>query len=134
MRRTNWAVSLMAVVSAVGPLGPAAVADIGDWPQFRAGAALGNAAGGRISVTTAAADNPKRPSGMSGGVMSLSTWGWSSAPSGPLEFQAGPEFKVLSESSLGDTEEIFWATPAVAGDSLSIRSSDALCRIRTPRP
>jgi outer membrane protein assembly factor BamB len=48
--------------------------------------------------------------------------------------QAGPEFKVLAESSLGDTDEIFWATPAVAGDSLYIRSSDALYCIREPRP
>jgi hypothetical protein len=48
--------------------------------------------------------------------------------------QAGPEFKVLAESSLGDTDEIFWATPAVAGDALLIRSSDALYCIRENRP
>lgn len=44
--------------------------------------------------------------------------------------QAGPEFKVLAESSLGDSDEVFWATPAVAGNALLIRSSDALYCIR----
>ncbi|MEY3205785.1 MAG: hypothetical protein RLZZ21_2116, partial [Planctomycetota bacterium] len=117
MRRANWAMALMAwgVTAVLGRT--AAVADSGDWPQFRGGAALGMAAatvpldwaadrnlawrtpipgsgwsqpvvaGGRIYVTTAVADNGKRPSGMSGGVMSLSTWGWGSAPSDPLEFR-----------------------------------------------
>lgn len=313
MRRANWAMALMAwsVAAVLGRA--AAVADSGDWPQFRGGAALGKSAatvpldwaadrnlawrtpipgsgwsqpvvaGGRIYVTTAVADNAKRPSGMSGGVMSLSTWGWGSAPSDPLEFRvlcldptdgrivwsktvadvkptfgkhasntfatetpcaaadgvyaffgaigtlvalnrdgnerwrrdlgpqpiqnqfgtgsspvlhggrlfiqryneeqgqllcldkrtgaelyrkrlpsgtssigsplvigdriylvnekgktvvvkAGPAFELLAESSLGDTDEIFWATPAVAGNSLYIRSSDALYCIREPQP
>jgi outer membrane protein assembly factor BamB len=44
--------------------------------------------------------------------------------------QAGPEFKFLAESSLGDSDEIFWATPAVAGNALLIRSSDALYCVR----
>ena len=117
MRRANRAVAMMAWVTAVGFGAAGAVADSGDWPQFRGGPALGNAAGtvpldwaadrnlawrtpipgsgwsqsvvagGRIYVTTAVADNGKRPSGMSGGVMSLSTWGWGSAPSDPLEFR-----------------------------------------------
>jgi outer membrane protein assembly factor BamB len=118
MRRANWAVVMMAWVAAVGFGAAAAVAESGDWPQFRGGAALGKTAvaavpldwaadrnlawrtpipgsgwsqpvvaGGRIYVTTAVADNGKRPSGMSGGVMSLSTWGWGSAPSEPLEFR-----------------------------------------------
>lgn len=116
MRQANWAVALMAWAVALMLGGAAAVADSGDWPQFRGGAALGKAAatvpldwaadrnvawrtpipgsgwsqpvvaGGRIYVTTAVADNAKRPSGM-GGVMSLSTWGWGSAPSDPLEFR-----------------------------------------------
>ncbi|MFO0422636.1 MAG: PQQ-binding-like beta-propeller repeat protein [Planctomycetia bacterium] len=44
--------------------------------------------------------------------------------------QAGPEFKVLAESSVGSGDEIFWATPAVTEDSLLIRSTDALYCIR----
>ena len=44
--------------------------------------------------------------------------------------QAGPEFKVLAESDVGSSDEIFWATPAVAGDSLLIRSSDAVYCVR----
>jgi outer membrane protein assembly factor BamB len=44
--------------------------------------------------------------------------------------QAGPEFKVLGESKIGPGDEVFWATPAVAGDALLIRSSDALYCIR----
>ncbi|MEY3203679.1 MAG: hypothetical protein RLZZ21_10, partial [Planctomycetota bacterium] len=48
--------------------------------------------------------------------------------------KAGPAFELLAESSLGDTDEIFWATPAVAGNSLYIRSSDALYCIREPQP
>ena len=116
MRRANRAMAPMAWSVAAVLGGAAAVADSGDWPQFRGGAALGKAAatvpldwaadrnlawrtpipgsgwsqpvvaGGRIYVTTAVADNAKRPSGM-GGVMSLSTWGWGSAPSDPLEFR-----------------------------------------------
>ena len=45
--------------------------------------------------------------------------------------QAGPEFKVLAEPSIGDGDEIFWATPAVADDALLIRSSDAVYCIRS---
>jgi outer membrane protein assembly factor BamB len=117
MRRANWAVATMAwgVTAVLGTT--AVVADSGDWPQFRGGAALGKTAatvpldwaadrnlawrtplpgsgwsqpvvaGGRIYVTAAVADDGKRPSGMSGGVMSLSTWGWGSAPTAPLEFR-----------------------------------------------
>jgi len=44
--------------------------------------------------------------------------------------EAGPEFKILGESSVGSDDEVFWATPAVAGDSLLIRSSDAVYCIR----
>jgi outer membrane protein assembly factor BamB len=44
--------------------------------------------------------------------------------------QAGPEFKVLAESSVGSGDEIFWATPAVTEDALFIRSTDALYCIR----
>jgi outer membrane protein assembly factor BamB len=47
--------------------------------------------------------------------------------------QAGPEFKVLAESALGTSDEIFWATPAAADDALFIRSSDALYCIRAGR-
>ncbi len=45
--------------------------------------------------------------------------------------QAGPEFKVLAEPSIGDGDEIFWATPAVADDALLIRSSNAVYCIRS---
>jgi outer membrane protein assembly factor BamB len=44
--------------------------------------------------------------------------------------EAGPEFKILGESSVGSDDEVFWATPAVAGNSLLIRSSDAIYCIR----
>ena len=44
--------------------------------------------------------------------------------------QAGPEFKLLAESAIGTGDEIFWATPAVAGDALLIRSSEAVYCIR----
>ena len=47
--------------------------------------------------------------------------------------EAGPEFKVLAESTLGTPDEVFWATPAVVGDALLIRSSEALYCIRPPR-
>ena len=46
-----------------------------------------------------------------------------------LVLEAGPEFKILAECSLGG-DEVFWATPAVAGDSLLIRSSAAVYCIR----
>ena len=49
--------------------------------------------------------------------------------------QAGPEFKVLAESPVADPQtggdEIFWATPAVMGDALLIRSTDAVYCIRS---
>ena len=48
--------------------------------------------------------------------------------------EAGPEFKVLAESTVGTPGEVFWATPAVVGDALVIRSSEALYCIRPPRP
>ena len=44
--------------------------------------------------------------------------------------EAGPEFKVLGEFSVGSDDEVFWATPAVADNSLLIRSSDAIYCIR----
>ena len=44
--------------------------------------------------------------------------------------EAGPEFKILAECSVGSDDEVFWATPAVAGDSLLIRSSDAVYCVR----
>ena len=40
--------------------------------------------------------------------------------------------EVLAESDLGADGEVFWATPAVAGDALLVRSSDALYCIRVP--
>ena len=42
----------------------------------------------------------------------------------------GPEFKVLSESTVNAGDEVFWATPAVTDDSLLIRSSQAIYCIR----
>jgi outer membrane protein assembly factor BamB len=44
--------------------------------------------------------------------------------------KAAGSFEVLAESSLGDPDEIFWATPAVAGNAILIRSSDAVYCIR----
>lgn len=44
--------------------------------------------------------------------------------------KAGPAFEIIAESSLGDSGEIFWATPAVADGAIFIRSSDALYCIR----
>ena len=43
--------------------------------------------GDRIYLTTAVAPSGGRPSGMMGGVMSLSTWGMGSAPSEPIEWR-----------------------------------------------
>ena len=47
-----------------------------------------------------------------------------------LVLKAGPAFEILGESTLGRGDEVFWATPAVAGDALLIRSSDALYCVR----
>jgi outer membrane protein assembly factor BamB len=47
-----------------------------------------------------------------------------------LVLRAGPAFEVLGESTLGPGDEVFWASPAVAGDALLIRSSDALYCVR----
>jgi outer membrane protein assembly factor BamB len=47
-----------------------------------------------------------------------------------LVLEAGPEYKVLAESELGTADEVFWASPAVAGDTLLIRSSKALYCVR----
>jgi len=44
--------------------------------------------------------------------------------------EPGPDFKILGEFSIGSDAEVFWATPAVCGDSLLLRSSDALYCIR----
>ncbi len=49
-----------------------------------------------------------------------------------IVLRTGPEFEVLAESDLGADGEVFWATPAVAGDALLVRSSDALYCIRAP--
>jgi outer membrane protein assembly factor BamB len=47
-----------------------------------------------------------------------------------IVLEAGPTFNVLGEFPLGGDDEVFWATPAVAGDSLLIRSSDAVYCVR----
>jgi len=47
-----------------------------------------------------------------------------------LVLEAGPEFKVLAESSFDADDEYFWATPAISGEDLLIRSSDALYCVR----
>lgn len=47
-----------------------------------------------------------------------------------IVLKTGPEFEVLAESDLGADGEVFWSTPAVAGDALLIRSSDAVYCIR----
>ena len=47
-----------------------------------------------------------------------------------LVLRAAAEYQLLGESTLGPGDEVFWATPAVAGDALLIRSSDALYCIR----
>ena len=44
--------------------------------------------------------------------------------------KAAGSFEVLAESSLGDPDEVFWATPAVTGDAILIRSSDAVYCVR----
>jgi outer membrane protein assembly factor BamB len=44
--------------------------------------------------------------------------------------EAGPEFKILGEFSVGSDDEVFWATPAVTDNALLIRSSDAVYCIR----
>lgn len=41
-------------------------------------------------------------------------------------FASGPEYNVLAELKTGNKSEVYWATPAISGDSLLIRSSDAL--------
>jgi hypothetical protein len=47
-----------------------------------------------------------------------------------IVLEAGPEFRILGECSVGGDKEVFWATPAVSSDSLLIRSSTALYCIR----
>ena len=44
--------------------------------------------------------------------------------------EAGRDYAVLAESDIGQPGEVFWASPAVAGDGLLIRSSDAVYCIR----
>ena len=44
--------------------------------------------------------------------------------------KAAGSFEVLAESSLGDPDEVFWATPAVTGDAILIRSTAALYCIK----
>ncbi len=44
--------------------------------------------------------------------------------------KAGPEFEVLGENSLG---EMCMATPAIVGDALILRTSDAVYRIEKPK-
>lgn len=41
-------------------------------------------------------------------------------------FAAGPDYNLLAELKTGSKDEVYWATPAIAGDSLLIRSSDAV--------
>jgi outer membrane protein assembly factor BamB len=41
-------------------------------------------------------------------------------------FATGPEYNVLAELKTGNKNEVYWATPAIAGDALLLRSSDAL--------
>ncbi|MCY3015022.1 MAG: PQQ-binding-like beta-propeller repeat protein [Planctomycetota bacterium] len=47
-----------------------------------------------------------------------------------IVLKTGPDYEVLAESDLGADGEVFWSTPAVAGDALLIRSSDAVYCIR----
>lgn len=44
--------------------------------------------------------------------------------------RTGAAYEILAECDIGQPGEIFWATPAVAGDALLIRSSDALYCVR----
>lgn len=44
--------------------------------------------------------------------------------------RSGDTYDILAESDIGQPDEVFWATPAVAGDALLIRSSDALYCVR----
>jgi hypothetical protein len=41
-------------------------------------------------------------------------------------FATGPEYNLLAEIKTGNKNEVYWATPAISGDSLLIRSSDAV--------
>lgn len=47
-----------------------------------------------------------------------------------LVLRAAADYQLLGESPIGPGDEVFWATPAVAGNALLIRSSDALYCIR----
>ena len=55
-------------------------------------------------------------------------WPQFRGPSGGFVIQAGPEFKVLGKSSLG---EMTLATPAVSRGSLIIRTASRLYRVGT---
>ena len=43
---------------------------------------------------------------------------------------ATSEFKVESEIQIGSADEVFWSTPAIANQSLLVRSSDAIYCLR----
>jgi len=47
-----------------------------------------------------------------------------------LVIHATSEFKVESELQIGSAEEIFWSSPALANQSLLVRSSDAIYCVR----
>jgi outer membrane protein assembly factor BamB len=87
--------------------------------------------GGRIIVTTAVSPSGSRPSGMMGGVMSLSTWGMGSAPSEPIQFRVlcldAADGKILWSKTVADVKPAFGKhtsntfateTPCAAADSI----------------
>lgn len=43
-----------------------------------------------------------------------------------IVLKAGPEFQILAELGTGSSDEVYWSTPAIVGDSLLVRSSDAI--------
>jgi len=47
-----------------------------------------------------------------------------------LVMSAMSEFKVESEMQIGSANEVFWSTPAIANQSLLVRSSDAIYCLR----
>ena len=47
-----------------------------------------------------------------------------------LVISATSEFKVESEIQIGSADEVFWSTPAIANQSLLVRSSDAIYCLR----
>lgn len=47
-----------------------------------------------------------------------------------ISAKVGKEFEILSELQVGSADEVYWSTPAVTGNSLLIRSSDAVYCVR----